>query len=248
MSGPEPRLDRALRSLGELPAPPPSAALEALVSGAAPVTPRRPRWVLGVVLVASLVVVALFVRGLGVRRDLAALPAWWFFTMTAAWFAAFLLPLAIALVPRRGSMLVETRVARIAALAIPAAAIAMAVLLRIDALPATMIPATPAETLDRLGRCLAAGIEVSALPFALGVLVLRRAPLPLRTRWVGAALGAANGTLAGLMLHVHCGIGGALHTGVAHAGLAVIGGIVGALLAPALTAGPRGDPAGPRPV
>ena len=179
---------------------------------------------------------AVYLSVAGVRRDLGALPAWWFWTMAGAWLAAYLVPLAVALLPRRGSMFVSPRAALIAAVGIPAVALAMAVLLRIDAPPATLLPATPSIALARAGSCLALGIAMSVVPFALGVLALRRVPQPLHTRWIGAALGAASGTLAALLLHAHCWVGGALHTGLAHAGQAALGAIVGALLVPWLTA------------
>jgi hypothetical protein len=233
-STPRSRIDDALHSLDEMPAPPPSPALMDLVRASPPVPRRRPLKAFALIVVASLVVVAAHVHALDVRHDRGALPAWWFWTMTGAWLIAFGAPLAIALLPRRRSMFADTRLAQIAAFAIPALALAMALFLRIDAPPATIIPATTAKALTSIERCLLTGIEMAAVPFALGVLVLRRSPLPLRARWIGAALGAANGALAGLMLHMHCWIGGALHCGVAHAGQAVLGAIVGALLVPLL--------------
>lgn len=242
MSGDAPgsRLDRALRAVGEVPVPPPpSAALEAIVSETRPVVRRRPGRALGLVVLGSLAVLAAFLVGLGMRRDLAALPAWWFWSMAAAWLAAYFSPLAVALVPRRGSMLVAAQAARGAAIGIPLLGITMAVLLRIDAPAATLIPETAQVAVARAGSCLLTGLGVSIAAFALGVLVLRRAPQPLDTRWIGAALGAASGTLAALMLHAHCWVGGALHTGVAHAGQAVLGAILGALVVPPLTSGQR---------
>jgi hypothetical protein len=186
------------------------------------------------VLLASLALVAVHVHVYDLRHDYSALPKWWFWTMGGAWLVAYSVPLGVALVPRRGSMFVDARAACTAALAIPALAVAMAVFLRIDAPPATLLPSTTADAIRRIEWCLVNGLEMSAVPFALGILVLRRAPQPLHTRWIGAALGAANGTLAALMLHFHCWIGGNLHQGVAHAGQAVVGALVGALVVPAL--------------
>jgi hypothetical protein len=226
----------------EMPAPPASAALEAIVSGAQPVARRRAGAALGLVFAGSLAILAVHLHGFGVRRDLAALPAWWFWSMTAAWFAAYLTPLVVALVPRRGSMFVGARAARAAAIGIPVIGIAMTLLLRIDAPPATLIPDTMRATIARAEWCLVTGLEMSVIPFALGVFVLRRAPQPLNVRWIGAALGAASGTLSALMLHVHCWIGGAFHTAVAHAGQAVLGAVLGALLVPWLTSRNPGAP------
>jgi hypothetical protein len=236
VSSPESRLDRALRSIGELPPPPPSAALDGMVASARPVQRRRPGRALGLVLGGSLLVLAAFLAVVGLRNDLDALPAWWFWTMSVAWLAASVAPLAIALHPRSGSMFASVPRSRALAIAIPVLAVAMAVLLRIDAPPATLIPPTGAALLRSISRCLLMGLAMSAGPMALGMLALRRSPQPLHTRWIGAALGAASGTLAALLLHAHCWVGGAVHTGVAHAGQAALGAILGALLAPWLTA------------
>jgi hypothetical protein len=224
--------------MGEMPAPPPSAALEAMIGAdARPVPRRRPGRALGVVVLASLAVLGAHLYWLGLRHDLAALPAWWFWAVTAAWLAAYLTPLGVALVPRRGSMLVSARTARAVAIAVPVLAITMMALLRIDAPPSTMIPDSLHATIARAATCLLTGLEMGVIPFALGVLALRRAPQPVDTRWIGAALGAASGTLSALMLHAHCWVGGAFHTVAAHAGQAVLGAILGALLVPWLTAG-----------
>jgi hypothetical protein len=238
MSTPRSRIDDVLAQAGELPAPPPSAALESLVANARPVPRRRPVRTLALVLLASVLLLAIHVRVHGLRHDLAYLPAWWFWAMSLAWLAAFATPLAIALLPRKGSMFADSRAATVAAYVVPAAALVLTLFLRIDAPPATVIPVTTEKTIRLLSGCLLSGLEMGAAPFAIGVLVLRHAPQPLTTRWIGAALGAANGALAALMLHMHCWVGGALHTGVAHAGQALIGAVIGALLVPVLTRRP----------
>jgi hypothetical protein len=242
MSGPVSKLDRALQAMGDLPAPPPSAALEAIVSSAAPVPRRRPGRTLALVVVGSLAVLVVHLHGFGLRRDLSALPTWWFWSMAAAWLAAYLTPLAVALLPRRGSMLVSPRAARGAAVGIPILGIAMTLWLRIDAPPATVIPDTLHAAISRAEWCLVTGLEMSAIPFALGILALRRAPQPLNVRWIGAAMGAASGTLSALMLHAHCWFGGAFHTAVSHAGQAALGAVIGALLVPRLMSRNPGAP------
>jgi Negative regulator of sigma F len=240
MTPPRSRLDDALRRLGDAPAPPPSPTLNALVNEAGPVPRRRrPGRTLALVLLASFFALALHVHSHGIRQDFEWLPKWWFWSMALGWLAAFVAPLAIVFVPRRGSMFVDSATARVASLAIPVLAIILELFLRVDVPPATVIPDTAATALANIEACLVTGLEMSAIPFALGVLALRRAPQPLGTRWIGAALGAANGTLAALMLHVNCRIGGALHTGVAHAGQVVLGALLGAILVPMLTKWPR---------
>jgi hypothetical protein len=225
-------LDQALGALGESAPPPPSPALEAMVNAREPVKTRAPWRVLAGMTVASLVVLAIQVHANGVRKDLHDLPADWFYGMSAAWFVAFAIPLAIAFLPRRKSMLADSVRARELAFVVPLAAIAMAVFLRVDVPPATVIPKTTQAAFKSVEWCLINGLEMAVIPFALGLFVLRRAALPIKTRWIGAALGAANGTLAGLMLHIHCWIGGSIHVGFAHAGVAVIGAILGAVVTP----------------
>jgi hypothetical protein len=141
------RLDRALESLGEVPVPPPSAALEAVVASTRPVERRRPTRTLALVLGGSLLLLAAFLGVVGLRHDLDALPGWWFWTMSAAWLAAYVAPLAVAFLPRRGSMFASVPRSRVLAVAIPVLAVGMAVLLRIDAPPATVIPSTDAALL-----------------------------------------------------------------------------------------------------
>ncbi len=183
----------------------------------------------GLVVFASLSILAVHIHAYDVRHDFAAISKARFWTMTAAWFAAFIASLAVASVPSPGWMFVKTHAARRAALGVPMLAMAMAVFLRVDAPPTTVIPRTIAETMGCLESCLVAGIEMESIPFVVGTLMVRRAPQPLGSPWIGAALGGAMGTLSALMLHIHCGIGGGLHTGVAHAGQSVIGAVVGAL-------------------
>jgi len=236
MTDPRSPIDDDLLALGGLSIPPPSPALLAVVRRTDRVVRRDPRLAVGAVILVALAALIIHLHSHGIRRDLAALPHWWLWTMTAAWFAAFVAPLAVALVPWRHSMLVDVRAARLVAFSIPALAIAMAAVLRIDAPGATRLLTSAADVTAELEWCLVTGIEMIAVPFTLGIVMLRRGPLPVYRRWVGAALGAANGALAGLMLHLACDVGGAFHTGVSHGGQAVIGALAGSLLVPAFTA------------
>jgi Negative regulator of sigma F len=230
------KLDAALRALGNATPPAPSAALEALVRDTRPVSVTRPARTALLLMLASLALLAVHVHSHDVRHDYGALPGWWFWTMAGAWAATYAAALSLALVPRAGAMLVESRRAKVAAFVVPAIAIVLTVVLRIDAPPATKVAVPLAQALEELEWCLVTGLEMTAVPFALGLLVVRRAALPLDVRWIGATVGAANGALAGLMLHIHCNVGGAMHTGVAHAGQVVLGALLGALIVPRVVA------------
>jgi len=230
---PLPRLEDALRSLGRVVPPPPAPALEALVRQSRPVAIRHPLRAFGLVLFVSLLAAAVDALGYGVRGDFVALPKGLFWATALTLLAAFVATLVAALLPRRGSMFADVRLARLLAFAVPILATALAVFARVDAPPATKI-FTGAEALQRIEACLFGGLIVSTLPFAMTVLVLLRSPMPLETRWLGAAVGAGQGVIAGLMLHFVCGVGGALHGVLAHAGQTLIGAALGAIIVPTL--------------
>ncbi len=223
-------LDEKLAALAELPVPPPSAALLGMVRAGGAVTTRSPWHAVAAVVAVAITIVVVHTWVTSVREDLASLPPTWFYAVLAAWLLAFLAPLAVALVPRRGSVLADSGRAALLALVIPAAVTAMSIWLRVDG-PQTVIP-TPDNALRYIASCILGGLEMAAIPLIISIVALYRAALPSHTRWLGAAVGAANGSLAGLMLHVHCPIGGPVHVAVGHAGASIVGAIVGAIVVP----------------
>jgi hypothetical protein len=240
MNADDEKLDRLLRAAAvEAPPPTPSPALRQLVRSREPVALRRPRRDVTVVAIASALMVALHLCVYGVRHDLRALPLAWFLLTGAAWVAAVLAGIVLPLVPGRGSMVPSPTRAVAVALGVPLAAVLLATLLRVDAAGVTFIP-PPREELVYIGRCLVPALEMVVAPFALAMGLLGRAANSIRVRWFGAALGAGFGALGGLMLHVHCNEGGALHVGFGHAGAAVLAALAGALVTPwFLTPSPR---------
>jgi len=76
--------------------------------------------------------------------------------------------------------------------------------------------------------CLFDGAKLSAPTILAGTFVLRRVALADSWR-LGAALGAASGSLAGLTLHFTCGSASPAHVALAHGGGVVLGAILGAL-------------------
>jgi hypothetical protein len=146
-------------------------ALEALVRETRPVASRRPARALGVVVLASLLIVAVHVHSHRVRGDYAALPKALFWVTTGTLAAAFALSLAMTLVPRAGSVLPDTRRARFCAGGVCLLALSLALFLRVDAPPATVIP-TGAAAVVAIEACLVNGLEVSAIPFVLAPVVI----------------------------------------------------------------------------
>jgi hypothetical protein len=178
------------------------------------------------IVTASLAIAALHVASSGPRADASLVPRPWLVLVALAWGIGFLSVLAVTMVPRRGSMLPDPVRVAVASLLGPVAMIALG---------ATVGGAQPHAAvawggeLRQSALCLFSALEIGAVPFVGAALVLRRA-LPIETRAVGAALGAAGGALGALALHFRCGVGGALHVGVAHGGAALVGAVVGALV------------------
>jgi hypothetical protein len=71
-------------------------------------------------------------------------------------------------------------------------------------------------------------------PVVVGALLLRGV-VPVGARWTAAALGAAGGSVGGLMLHLHCAIANPVHVGLSHGGVVLVSALLAALLAPAVT-------------
>src|SRR6185436_3574312 len=79
--------------------------------------------------------------------------------------------------------------------------------------------------------CLELGLATALVPVILGAVFLRGA-LPVRSRWIAAALGAGGGCLGGLVLHMHCHIADGLHIGLIHGGVVLVAAALSAALAP----------------
>jgi hypothetical protein len=227
--------ERKLGSLAELPVPPPSAALLAMVREGGAVKMRSPWRSVAAVVGVAFAAVAIHTLVTTVRKDLASLPPVWFWATLAAWLVAFALPLTVALVPRRRSVIPSSERAAVLGIVAPMALIAMSIWLRVDGKD-TVIPA-PEKVVRYVFNCMLDGLEMAAMPLVASMIALRASALPVQTRWLGAAIGAANGSLAGFMLHIHCPIGGDVHVAIGHAGAAVVGAIIGAIAAPIATRG-----------
>jgi hypothetical protein len=79
--------------------------------------------------------------------------------------------------------------------------------------------------------CLGLGTLTAVVPVVLGALFLRGA-VPVGGRWAAAALGAAGGSLGGLMLHFHCPIANSWHLALGHGGVVAISAVLAARLVP----------------
>ena len=214
------------------PEPPPIAAeLEAELGKLAPVAPRRPLRQLAVLAGISLVYGAGLLAMVHVRDDLHELPPAWLAAVAAAWLLGFVAPCYLALVPRAGSMMPRWRWAAASAVITSVAFVVLGLSIQ---------PSGPSslyygwQNLARGQGCLWEGLATGLVPVVIGAIFLRGA-LPVRSRWVAAALGAGGGCLGGLLLHFHCPIADRWHVGLVHGGVVVIAALVTALIVPRAT-------------
>lgn len=205
--------------------PPLGAALEAELASLRPAPPRRPRRQLAVIAAATLAWALALAGLLTLRRDLDELPRVWLAGYLAAWLCGFALPLALLVVPRRGSMLPRWRLAAaVGALAAVGFVIGGLVLARRG-------PSSTGHGLGYGHLCLSGGLVTAIVPALLAVLALRGA-IPSASRIAAAAIGAAAGCAGGFMLHLHCPIADGVHVGVVHGGVVAVSAGLAALLAP----------------
>jgi hypothetical protein len=222
-----PALDDVLRTEVLPDAPPLGATLEAELGALAPVRLRRP-WVdLAIVIAVSLAYAGALLAYMTVRGDLAVLPPGWVIGFGAAWALSFGALLYLAMVPRRGAVMPRWRHAGVAAAV--AALLFLVAGYFLEGRPGAELPVLSRET----AVCLRTGALTALVPVVLGALLLRRA-MPVGARWTAAALGAAGGSLGGLLLHLHCPLTDGSHVAVAHGGVVLLGAAVAALLTPRL--------------
>jgi hypothetical protein len=224
----------AIDDLSKLPppAPPPlSQALEAELAQLTPVAIRRPIRQLALLVGVSLLYGAGLLVMLTLRRDLDELPMAWLIGAGLAWLIGFVVPVALATVPRTGAMMPRWRFAGIAA------AIAAVVMIGLGLLVHPSGGHSAAlgwQGVVHGQGCLFNGLEAALVPVVMGTIFLRRA-LPVGSRWVAAGLGAGGGSLGGLVLHLHCPIADGVHVGLIHGGVIAVAALLAAALVPRVT-------------
>lgn len=226
-------IERSLRALGDevrVP-PPPGPALLAELGRITPVRTRRPRRQFAAVSAISLASGGLLLLT-RMRPDLAGLPVPWLVLYCAAWLASFLVITWLVLVPGPQRVMPSWRHAGIGAV-VASLGFVLAGLLFDRHAPGSVVHQATLHDLLHGSKCLLFGGLAALVPVALSALLLRGS-IPVGSRWAGAGVGAAGGSLGGLVLHLHCPVADALHLGVIHGGLVVIGAVVGALAVPRL--------------
>lgn len=236
MSRSDPRLDEALRASrpasGDLPALP--DLLERELADLEPATTRAPRRDALTLLAVSLAYAGALLAVLSLRRDLGFLPRLWLVLYCSAWLASVLVLGWLAVVPRRGQVIPRWRHAGTVA-ALAAAGFTAGGLLFARQVPglSSIYDASALDVVSHGYYCLGIGLVTSAVPIALGGVLLRGA-IPVGARWAGAALGAMGGSLGGLMLHLHCPIADRWHMGLVHGTVVTAAAAVAVFVVPRL--------------
>ncbi|CAN5506564.1 hypothetical protein BH11MYX1_BH11MYX1_18690 [soil metagenome] len=221
----------ALAAMPDPAAPPISALLEAELGSLAPVAARRPLRQLGLFVAASMGYVGLLFGVLSLRADLGELPRAWLIGAGSAWFLGVGLAIYFALVPKPGEMTPRWRSA-IAITAITSIAfVVMGLAVHPDGAHSLHLGMAH---LVRGRGCLWVGLATATAPVALGAILLRGA-VPVFSRWIAAAVGAAGGCLGGLVLHLHCRIADGPHIGIIHGSVVIVAAGLAALLVPRAT-------------
>lgn len=129
---------------------------------------------------------------------------------------------------RCGGSVADRSAAWLAAIALGTPALLLAVALAF----AWLDPGLTTLHADRLGlRCFALTLAIAACPL-VGLSIVRRSSDPVHPLANGAALGAASGACAGVMVDLWCPVGAARHVAIGHIApvlaLAVLGAVLGA--------------------
>lgn len=218
-------LDRGLDALREdLPPPAMSDALERELAGLEPVKTRRPVRQLVTIVALSLLYAGGLLALLGIRPDVARLPAPLLLGWVVVWLVSFVAITYLVVVPPPGQVMPRYRPA--ALIAALAGLVAVAGGLLLPAAPGTVRTAASAGTvLEQANPCLSYGMLTALVPAVLAALAIRGA-VPVSSRWSAAAIGAASGALGGLVLHLHCSLAERLHLGLVHGGVVILAAVV----------------------
>jgi hypothetical protein len=221
----------ALGRIAMPPLPPIGDALASELERIAPVRTRRPWRDIAIVGGASIVYAGALLGVLALRRDLGQLPTPWMIAAAVAWAAGFVVPLWLAIVPRPGSVMPRWRLAGIAAMTCAVVFVTAGLVVHPHGADSAHLGW---DKIHHGHTCMEIGLLTALVPVVLGAIVLR-GTLPVGARWAAAGLGAAGGSLGGLVLHLHCPIADGLHIGLVHGGVVVVAALIAALLVPRTT-------------
>ena len=202
----------------ERPVPKMSAALCEAIAEAKPVTMRRPLRDLGVFLALSIPMLAVMAVMMGVRSDISEISPLWVGSIALVWIASFAASSYLGFVPAKGH--VRPRSQNI----YQVVAVASFLVISVGLFATTSgisYPSTFSNVVAHAPRCSMMGVTAGILPGLIALLLMRRY-VPVRRLSIGLSLGAAGGSLSGLILHLHCPISERFHVGLVHGGCLVL--------------------------
>jgi hypothetical protein len=203
-------------------APAMSAALREAISNSKPVTLRRPMRDLGVFLALSIPMLAVVAALIGVRRDLSEISPLWVGSVALVWLSSFAASSYLGFVPAKGHVRPRSQsiyqVVGIASFLV----ISVGLFATTSATSGSITyPATLSNIVAHAPSCSMMGVTAGILPGLIALLLMRRY-VPIGRLSVGLSLGAAGGSLSGLVLHLHCPISERFHVGFIHGGCLVL--------------------------
>lgn len=207
--------------LPEVRVPPMSALLRDAIENAEPVKLRRPWRDLGVFLALSIPVMAIVAIMTGIRADLSELRPLWFAGVALVWLVSFGAASYLGFVPAKGHVSPRSRSIYEIVAAASAVVVAVGLFATQSASGSVTYPATFENVMAHATGCSVMGVGVGILPGLVTLLFMRRF-IPVGRISIGLSLGAAGGSLAGLVLHLHCPVAERFHVGLVHGGCLVI--------------------------
>ncbi len=220
-------LDADLQELSvpALKVPEMSSALRDAIASSKPVALRKPMRELALFLGLSIPLFAGVAIATGVRPDLGEVRPLWLGSIGLVWFSSFLAASYLGFVPAKGQ--VRPRSQNIYQSVSVAALLVISLGLFIaqgTTSGSVTYAATFSNVMAHAPGCSMMGITAGVLP-GLIVLVLMRRFVPVGRLSIGLSLGAAGGSLSGLVMHLHCPISERFHVGLIHGGCLIVSAI-----------------------
>jgi len=202
--------------------PPMGAALSAAIADAKPVPLRRPLKDFGIFLILSIPVLALMLAAMGLRRDLSGLSPTWVASVGLVWLTSFVVSSYFGFVPAKGHIRPRSQNIYQIVAASSLLLISLGLFATQSATGMSMTYSASLQTvMAHAPTCSIMGVTAGVLP-GLVALVLMRRYIPVGRWSIGLSLGAAGGSLSGLVLHMHCPITERFHVGLIHGGCVVL--------------------------
>ncbi|MCP4447873.1 MAG: DUF1109 domain-containing protein [Myxococcales bacterium] len=216
-------MDRKLDAeLGPLKTPAMSEELALAIKSAEPVKMRRPWRDLEVFLGLSIPMLALVAVIIGVRSDLSEMSPLWIGSVALVWFTSFATSSYLGFVPAKGH--VRPRSQNIYQVVGAASLLLIAVgLFATQSATGQSMTYSPtfSNVMAHAPSCSILGVTAGIIPGIIALLLMRRY-IPVGRWSVGLSLGAAGGSLSGLVSHLHCPITERFHVGLVHGGCLVL--------------------------